>query len=106
MIGEFVAFFEEIKTLKSGFVVFILTPKKVKPLIIGLTKEGFSIQTFFNFSKKEASSLEALFFGFKKTFHLDAKKITELPEDWQAIVKTFSDKESSEFKVFKIEDLK
>jgi hypothetical protein len=29
MIGEFVAFFEEIKTLKSGFVVFILTPKKL-----------------------------------------------------------------------------
>lgn len=105
MLEEFIVFFEKIKTLRSGFVVFILTPKKVKPLIIGLTKEGFSIQTFFNFSKKEASALEALFFGLKKTFHLDAKKITELPEDWQETVKNFADKES-DFKVFKIEDLK
>lgn len=106
MIGSFLCFFEKIKSFKSGYVVFILNKAEIKLLCIGLEKEGvFSLSLFTEFSKKEISSLENLFFYFKKNFSLKVKKITALSESWQVFVKYFANEES-EFKVFKIEDLK
>ncbi len=106
MIDNFLNFFEKIKSLKTGYFVFVLNQKNVKPILIGFeSAKNISLDVFSDFSKKEVSSLEALFFSFQKHYNLKVRKLTSLPEEWQQIVKTFAD-EKAEFKVFEIEDLK
>ncbi|MBP9803120.1 MAG: hypothetical protein KBD14_02325 [Candidatus Pacebacteria bacterium] len=105
MIDNFLLFFEKIETLESGFVVLVLNRKNVKPILIGLEKNNFSLEVFLTFSKKEASALENLFFDFRTKYSLKQREINVLPEEWQKVIKNFADEEAN-FKVFKIEDLK
>lgn len=106
MIDNFLNFFEKITSLKSGFLVFVLSPKEIKLILIGLeTEKNLSLDVFSDFSNTEASSLEALFFSFQKRYDLKVKQLNSLPEEWQQVVKTFAHEEAK-FEVFEIKDLK